>query len=69
MPHFVRILERFKPLIQIEISSEDHRKTIMDLFAPLGYKPFRLNNNKLEVLQPEAALRYNEGDFYFKVVQ
>jgi len=67
MPHFMGIIGKFKPLIQIEISSEDHRKTIMDLFAPVGYKPYRLNNNKLELLQPDAALKYDGGDFYFKI--
>jgi FkbM family methyltransferase len=67
MPHFIRIIERFKPLIQIEISSVGHRKTIMDLFAPAGYKPYKLNNGKLEVMQHDAALTYDSGDFYFKV--
>jgi FkbM family methyltransferase len=66
MPHFVKIITRFKPLIQIEISSEDHRKTIMALFAPMGYKPYRLHNGAMEMLTEKEALAYNGGDFYFK---
>lgn len=66
MPHFIRIIERFKPLIQIEISSEEHRRTIIDLFAPAGYQPYRLHKGRLDLLQRDAALAYNDGDFYFK---
>jgi FkbM family methyltransferase len=65
MPHFAGIINRFKPVIQIELGSEEHRRSIVAFFALLGYKPYKLNVNVLEELNTEDALQYSKGDFYF----
>ena len=67
MPYFIGVLSRFKPIIQIELGSPDHRKTIIDLLSPLGYKPHKLEHGKLEVLPAQEAEKYSRGDFYFTV--
>ncbi|MFI5222455.1 MAG: FkbM family methyltransferase [Bacteroidia bacterium] len=64
-PHFMSILSKFKPIIQMEISSEENRRQIFDLLFPLGYSGLRLNENKLEKMPVEDALKYEGGDFYF----
>jgi FkbM family methyltransferase len=69
MPHFMNILNRFKPLIQIELGSEEHRQSIVSLFASAGYKPYRLFNGNLHQLSSVEALLYSKGDFYFKQQQ
>lgn len=66
MPHFSNIIQRFKPTIQIEISTEANRKSIIALLAPFGYKAYRLNKEKLEVMTFEDAYVYEGGDFYFQ---
>lgn len=66
MPHFMTILNRFKPLIQIELGSEEHRKSIVDLFATAGYRPYKLLDGVLVQLSDTEALSYSKGDFYFK---
>ncbi len=65
MPYFTNILSRFKPGIQIELGSEEHRKTIIELLKPLGYQPYKLENDKLVYLPVEEAVQYSRGDFYF----
>jgi FkbM family methyltransferase len=65
MPYFSGILSRFKPTIQIELGSEDHRKAIINLLNPMGYKPYKLENDQLVLLPLEEAVVYSRGDFYF----
>jgi FkbM family methyltransferase len=66
MPHFIKTLSRFKPVIQMEISSETNRENIFNLFAPLGYQIFGLKQGQLMPLSAKEALVYEQGDFYFK---
>ena len=66
-PHMLQTLNRCKPIIQIEISNTANRKIIIDLLKPLGYQPYALINTKLTLIDDEAALYYEKGDFYFKV--
>lgn len=65
-PHLLQTIKKFKPAIQIEISSVENRKQIFELLQPLGYKIFTLSNSKLNELKAEDALHYNQGDFYLK---
>jgi FkbM family methyltransferase len=65
-PHFTKTLSKFKPVIQIEISSEDNRKQIADVLLPMGYRVFGLENGELFPLSATQMLSYNGGDFYFK---
>ncbi|MES2558533.1 MAG: FkbM family methyltransferase [Bacteroidota bacterium] len=66
MPHFTNLIARFKPLIQIEISSADNRESIMQLFAPFGYQPYKLSAGGLVKMTGAEAVGYDNGDFYFK---
>jgi FkbM family methyltransferase len=65
-PHFMKTLERFKPLIQIEISTRENREKILHLLSPLGYVPQKLSGGNLVTLSTQEALDYEKGDFYFK---
>lgn len=65
-PQMLRTLERCKPLIQIEISSEENRDKLMKLLQPLGYKVYKLQQNALVEMNTHEALHYENGDFYFK---
>jgi FkbM family methyltransferase len=65
-PQMLRTLERCKPLIQIEISSEENRDKLMKLLQPLGYKVYKLHQNALAEMNTNVALKYENGDFYFK---
>lgn len=65
-PQMLRTLERCKPLIQIEISSEENRNKLMKLLQPLGYKVYKLQQNALVEMNTNEALQYENGDFYFK---
>lgn len=66
MPHFTNLLAKFKPLIQIEISSAGNRETIQKLFAPFGYHPYKLAAGTLVKMTTHEAIGYEKGDFYFK---
>ncbi|MDP1726137.1 MAG: FkbM family methyltransferase [Bacteroidota bacterium] len=67
-PHMIKTLSKFKPLIQIEITAINNRKEILHLLKPIGYQPYGLKNDQLELLDDENALRYEGGDFYFKSI-
>ncbi len=64
-PHFLKTLSKFKPVIQVEISTEENRKILFDLLLPLGYKIAKLRNNILTPFDAETALKDDNGDFYF----
>ncbi|MES2689886.1 MAG: FkbM family methyltransferase [Bacteroidota bacterium] len=66
MPHFMQTITKFKPLIQMEISSKENREQIFKLFTPVGYKIYGLTGNALAELDHAAAMNYESGDFYFK---
>lgn len=67
MPHFVKTIEKFKPIIQMEISTEENRQQIFSLFTPMGYKIYGLVDGSLQPLSNSAAMTYESGDFYFMV--
>ena len=65
MPHFMKTITKFKPTIQMEISSVENRKQIFDLFCPVGYRICKLSQGELVSLTTTEALTYEGGDFYF----
>lgn len=65
MPHFIKTISKFKPCIQMEISTAQNRNIIFDLFLPLGYHIHGLINNQLTKISREQAMVYEQGDFYF----
>jgi FkbM family methyltransferase len=66
-PYLINTINKFKPLIQIEISTTQNRKQIFDLLKPLGYKCFGLKNQHLVELTNDDIVNYTIGDLYFKV--
>jgi FkbM family methyltransferase len=66
-PQMKETIQKFKPLIQIEISEEENRRKMLDLFTSWNYSPFRLKDGQLRSLSAQEALTYDEGDFYFRV--
>lgn len=66
-PYLMNTIQKFKPIIQIEISSAENRKQILDLLKPLGYKGFGLTNQNLVELSSIDTVNYTQGDLYFKV--
>lgn len=69
MPHFIKTISRFKPVIQMEISSAENRQAIFELFIPIGYTIYRLGEAGLEAMGSTEALNYEGGDFYFSCNQ
>jgi FkbM family methyltransferase len=67
MPHFMKTISRFKPTIQMEISSAENRKAIFDLFLPIGYTVCKLQDHTLQYMSIQEAMSYEAGDFYFSV--
>jgi FkbM family methyltransferase len=67
MPHFMKTIGKFKPLIQMEISTLENRRQMFDLFLPLGYSVYKLQYDSLQKMCEEEALNYESGDFYFAV--
>lgn len=65
MPHFIKTIAKYKPTIQMEISSAENRKLIFDLFLPLGYQINALVDFALTPINRNEALNYEGGDFYF----
>ena len=65
-PQMKDTIQKFKPLIQIEISEEENRRKMLDLFQSWNYSPYRLKDEQLVKLTSNEALSYDEGDFYFK---
>ncbi len=65
-PNLMSTLNKFKPVIQIEISGEENRKAMFDMLLPLGYRIYGLQKGKLNPLSEKEALTYADGDFYFQ---
>jgi FkbM family methyltransferase len=58
------LIEKHKPLVQSELSGQENRKKVIDLFEKHGYKKFHLKNNKLTEIQETDIYNIN-SDFYF----
>jgi FkbM family methyltransferase len=64
-PEMIETLKRCKPIIQIEISSVENRKILMNLLEPLNYQAHKLANKALLAMDRKEAENYEGGDFYF----
>lgn len=63
-PHMMETIRRFRPVIQVEISTPENRRTIFDSMAAAQYSIARLNRGQLEIMSLSDAVNYTEGDFY-----
>ena len=66
-PHLLNTINKFKPIIQIEISTSANRQIILELLKPIGYSAFGLKNNALFLLTSDDCINYSQGDLYFKI--
>ena len=67
MPEMKNTIEKFKPTIQIELSSQENKSIIHQLFSSMGYTAFVLKESNLKPLQFEAYMADDSGDYYFKI--
>jgi len=65
IPEFAEIINRFKPILQIEICSEKNRRIIIDMLQKIGYKVFYLFDNLLIELEDINHNLHNNCDLYF----
>lgn len=64
-PHFLKVIEKHLPVLQIEISDQERRKNIWHLLKPYGYQAYGLVNNSLSLLSYDQMLSWTESDLYF----
>ena len=68
--HFVfenmtAVIEKFKPVIQVELNGDENRQKVISVLGGLGYKPHYLNQNKQLVLADNKIIDNPKSDFYF----
>ena len=65
-PHFLKTLQRFRPLIQFAITGKEKREEMYNLLASSGFACHGLQNGELCKLSREEMVEYANGDFYFR---
>ncbi len=65
LPHFVSILQQFKPIVQVEIVSYDNKARIFPLFTEMDYQICILQQNQLEIIDIEATFTQSHLNYYF----
>jgi FkbM family methyltransferase len=63
--HMQQIIEKFKPIVQSELSGQENRKNVVELFRSHGYSVNLLNENNELVQVSEQQIIASERDFYF----
>lgn len=64
-PHMLNTLKKQKPVLQIEISSPENRRQLINMLKPLGYVAHGLVDSKLTKLEEPSVLNFSNSDFYF----
>jgi FkbM family methyltransferase len=65
IPEFVETIKKFKPTIQIEISSEENREMIFSILKRIQYRVFYyMDSNLIELMGAGDSLK-KSGDLYF----
>lgn len=64
MPSLKSSIEKYKPMVQIELSGEDNRKNVADYLVNLAYEIFILKGEYLNPIQKSDIFSVNQ-DFYF----
>ena len=65
IPEFLEIIKKFKPVIQIEILSEENKRVIMDMLLKLDYNVFYYSNSKLKKINSYTDKIDRNCDLYF----
>lgn len=63
--HFTTVLDRHRPIVQVEIGSTNNKRQMFDLMTALGYSMFYLERGVLVELTLEKAITVTGRDFYF----
>lgn len=64
MPSLNATLNKYKPMVQIELSGKENRSNVTDYLVKLGYEIFILKGNFLHSIQKSDIFSVNQ-DFYF----
>jgi FkbM family methyltransferase len=62
--NMMKVINRFKPVIQTELNNMEGRRKVVDLLAQSGYSVFGLSNNSLVALT-STLVDNHSSDFYF----
>ncbi|HOS84949.1 MAG TPA: hypothetical protein PK199_08545, partial [Bacteroidales bacterium] len=62
--NFTATIQKFKPIIQTELSGSENRTNVIQLLESMGYTTNVLRNNTLVPVQIIEALELSQ-DFYF----
>jgi FkbM family methyltransferase len=65
IPGFLEIIKKYKPVLQIEILSEENRRIIMNMLLDLDYKVFYYFNGKLRKINSHTDKVDRNCDLYF----
>lgn len=63
LPLFKNIIEKFKPMLQIEFGTKESKELIQNMLVDLGYRIFKLSNGGLVEISKEEKV---SDDIYFK---
>ena len=66
-PYFLKVLEKYQPVLQIEINNEESREQIFGMIKHIGYKPYGLMNGNLKKLDNPEMKTWDESDLFFQV--
>ncbi|MGV6861279.1 MAG: FkbM family methyltransferase [Putridiphycobacter sp.] len=64
MPSLKATIEKFKPVIQIELNGKENRQNVVDFLVSFKYDVYILNQDKLQLIENNAVHDFNQ-DFYF----
>lgn len=62
--NFLQTINKFRPIIQTELSGKENRERVVEMLSSIAYKPYILNGHKL-FSATEKDLKEYENDFYF----
>jgi len=62
---FLRVIQKFKPVILCELGDPQDRKKMLDLLSPVGYGLYYLENKKLKSLDPQSSIQTVSHNHYF----
>ncbi|WP_020532931.1 FkbM family methyltransferase [Flexithrix dorotheae] len=65
IPHFLSLIEKFRPILEIEIDPLSHKLEIIDMLSPLKYSAFFLKDEQLIPFQKGNSAHEEEIELYF----
>jgi FkbM family methyltransferase len=65
VPHLVPLIQRFRPIVEIEIDPLEHKRQLIGLFRELGYRPYLLQGDRLAPFLLGKPAHQREIELYF----